>query len=232
MRRRGRPGTIGAQAPSRTQIFSGSSGLAPRPAIRVDAAPDPADAAGPGGLPPGSFSEVLRMAPLVTASVIRSGVGEGPWRRRVRRSQTRAPSTGIFGMGNLISHRRNRAMTADEFEICFDKGVTDGLPPSARGVQSPRGPDLDPLRGTPHRRQRTDPHTRRSHQRLSAVFGPVFRANATIGPALRLLMINVGGARPGEISMSTFGHPGRRCTYCIGENEEASPWHEPPVRLA
>jgi hypothetical protein len=55
------------------------------------------------------------------------------------------------------------------------------------------------------------------------VFGPGYRANATIGRALRLMMINVGGVRPGEISMSTFGHPGRY-TYCIGENEEASPW--------
>jgi hypothetical protein len=55
------------------------------------------------------------------------------------------------------------------------------------------------------------------------VFGPGYRANATIGRALRLLMINVGGARPGETSMSTFGHPGRY-TYCIGEHEEASPW--------
>jgi len=55
------------------------------------------------------------------------------------------------------------------------------------------------------------------------VFGPGFRANATIGRALRLLMINIGGARPGETSMSTFGHPGRY-TYCIGEHEEASPW--------
>src|SRR5919204_6848944 len=33
----------------------------------------------------------------------------------------------------------------------------------------------------------------------------------------------VGGARPGVVSMSTFAHPGRY-TYCIGENEEASPW--------
>ena len=55
------------------------------------------------------------------------------------------------------------------------------------------------------------------------VFGPGYRANATIGRALRLLMINVGGVRPGEISMSTFGHPGRY-TYCIAEHEEASPW--------
>src|SRR5437870_10269159 len=61
------------------------------------------------------------------------------------------------------------------------------------------------------------------------VFGPGYRANATIGRALRLLMINVGGARPGEISMSTFGHPGRY-TYCIAENEEASPW--PPFHAS
>ncbi len=60
-------------------------------------------------------------------------------------------------------------------------------------------------------------------------FGPGYRANATIGRALRLLMINVGGARPGLLSMSTFGHPGRY-TYCIGEHEEASPW--PPYHAS
>jgi hypothetical protein len=61
------------------------------------------------------------------------------------------------------------------------------------------------------------------------VFGPGFRANATIGRALRLLMINVGGVGPGELSMSTFGHPGRY-TYCIAEHEEASPW--PPYHVS
>jgi hypothetical protein len=61
------------------------------------------------------------------------------------------------------------------------------------------------------------------------LFGPGVRANATIGRALRLLMINIGGVRPGEISMSTFGHPGRY-TYCIGEHEEASPW--PPYHVS
>jgi hypothetical protein len=60
------------------------------------------------------------------------------------------------------------------------------------------------------------------------VFGPGYRANATIGRALRLVMINVGGAKAGETSMSTFGHPGRY-TYCIGEFEEASPW--PPYHV-
>ena len=57
----------------------------------------------------------------------------------------------------------------------------------------------------------------------AGVFGPGWRANATIGRAVRLCWINIGGALPGVISMSTFGGPGRY-TYCIGENEEASPW--------
>jgi hypothetical protein len=57
----------------------------------------------------------------------------------------------------------------------------------------------------------------------TGVFGPGWRANATIGRALRLVCVNIGGARPGEVSMSTLAHPGRY-TYCIGEREEASPW--------
>jgi len=57
----------------------------------------------------------------------------------------------------------------------------------------------------------------------AGVFGPGWRANATIGRALRLVCVNVGGATPGVVSMSTLAHPGRY-TYCIGEYEEASPW--------
>jgi hypothetical protein len=55
------------------------------------------------------------------------------------------------------------------------------------------------------------------------VFGPGWRANATIGRALRLVWANLGGARAGGISMSTFSQPGRY-SYCIGEWEEESPW--------
>jgi hypothetical protein len=57
----------------------------------------------------------------------------------------------------------------------------------------------------------------------AGAFGPGWRANATIGRAVRLVWQNVGGAAPGVISMSTFSQPGRY-SYCIGENEEASPW--------
>jgi hypothetical protein len=57
----------------------------------------------------------------------------------------------------------------------------------------------------------------------AGVFGAGWRANATIGRAVRLVWANVGGATPGVISMSTFAQPGRY-SYCIGEREEASPW--------
>jgi hypothetical protein len=181
-------------------------------------------------------------------------------------------------------------MTADEFELFFDKGVTDGLPvvPPTRervarmragaarrgdellgemppnygrvtvekvainavmagcrpeylpvliaAVQCVCDPDFN-LHGVSTSTHFAAPlilvngpiRTRIGLNASFGVFGPGYRANATIGRALRLLMINVGGVRPGEISMSTFGHPGRY-TYCIAENEEASPW--PPYHAS
>ena len=55
------------------------------------------------------------------------------------------------------------------------------------------------------------------------LFGQGFRANATIGRALQLLVRNVGGGRPGGVDMSTLGQPGK-FTCCIGEHEELSGW--------
>ncbi len=54
------------------------------------------------------------------------------------------------------------------------------------------------------------------------LFGPGWRANATIGRALRLVLVNVGGAGPG-VDASQTGHPGKY-TYCIAEYQKASPW--------
>jgi peroxiredoxin len=62
----------------------------------------------------------------------------------------------------------------------------------------------------------------------SNVFSNVARANSTLGRALQLILTNLGGARPGEIDMSTLGNPGK-FSYCIAENEEASPWE--PLHL-
>jgi hypothetical protein len=57
----------------------------------------------------------------------------------------------------------------------------------------------------------------------SGCFGPGFRANATIGRAVRLILLNVGGAWPGRHDMATQGSPSK-FSYCIAENEAASPW--------
>jgi hypothetical protein len=53
--------------------------------------------------------------------------------------------------------------------------------------------------------------------------GPGWRANATIGRALRLVLQNVGGALPGVYSKSSFASP-LRYSYICGENEEENPW--------
>jgi hypothetical protein len=55
------------------------------------------------------------------------------------------------------------------------------------------------------------------------VFGSGFRANATIGRAIRLTAINAFGLRPHELDQATQGNPAKY-TACIAENEEASPW--------
>src|SRR5690606_32755068 len=53
--------------------------------------------------------------------------------------------------------------------------------------------------------------------------GPGWRANATIGRALRLVMNNHGGGCPGAVSFAGIGHSGRY-TLCLGENEAQNPW--------
>ncbi len=49
------------------------------------------------------------------------------------------------------------------------------------------------------------------------------RANATIGRALRLVLRNVGGARPGGTERSTLSNP-MKFTMCFAEWEERSNW--------
>jgi hypothetical protein len=57
----------------------------------------------------------------------------------------------------------------------------------------------------------------------AGAFGPGWKANATIGRAIRLILINIGGAVPGKTGMSTQAQPAK-FTYCVGENEEKNPW--------
>jgi hypothetical protein len=54
-------------------------------------------------------------------------------------------------------------------------------------------------------------------------FGSGNRANATIGRAIRLVMLNVGGAWPGDLDKSTLGSPAKY-TYAVCENEAQSPF--------
>jgi len=49
------------------------------------------------------------------------------------------------------------------------------------------------------------------------------RANSTIGRALKLVLRNVGGAKPGGVERSTLGTPGKY-GVCFAEWEERSPW--------
>lgn len=63
----------------------------------------------------------------------------------------------------------------------------------------------------------------------AGVFSPGHRANATIGRAIRLLLICVGGAVPGSGDRATQGTPAKY-TYCVAENERESPWE--PLRVA
>src|SRR5262245_27550352 len=54
-------------------------------------------------------------------------------------------------------------------------------------------------------------------------FGSGNRANATIGRAIRLILLNVGGGRAPDLDKCTLGNPAKY-TYCICENEDASPY--------
>lgn len=57
----------------------------------------------------------------------------------------------------------------------------------------------------------------------TGALGPGHRANACIGRALRLVLMNVGGGRTGTGDMAQLGHPGK-FTYCVAEDEERSPF--------
>jgi hypothetical protein len=49
------------------------------------------------------------------------------------------------------------------------------------------------------------------------------RANATVGRAIRLVLVNIGGGRPGELDRATHGQPGKY-SFFFAENEAENPW--------
>ncbi len=54
-------------------------------------------------------------------------------------------------------------------------------------------------------------------------YGPGWRSNATIGRAVRLTLLNIGGGIPGQGDRSTQGSPAK-FSYCMAENEARNPW--------
>ena len=54
-------------------------------------------------------------------------------------------------------------------------------------------------------------------------FGQGHRPNATIGRAVRLVMMNVMNTRPGLLDRATLGNPGKY-SFCFGEHEDDHPW--------
>ena len=61
------------------------------------------------------------------------------------------------------------------------------------------------------------------------LFGPGVRANANIGRALRLVLLNCLDCRPGVLDQSTQGWAGKY-TLCFAEHEAVSPWE--PLHVA
>jgi hypothetical protein len=64
----------------------------------------------------------------------------------------------------------------------------------------------------------------------AGVFAPGNRANATIGRAIRLIILNVFKMIPGISDQSTQGNPGKY-SFCIAENAAANPWEPLNVDL-
>ena len=62
------------------------------------------------------------------------------------------------------------------------------------------------------------------------ILGSGDRANATIGRAIRLIVLNVLEIRPHDLDQSTHGTPAK-FACCFGENEEESPWQPLHVDL-
>ncbi|MFH1486910.1 MAG: hypothetical protein ABIH46_12635 [Chloroflexota bacterium] len=62
------------------------------------------------------------------------------------------------------------------------------------------------------------------------VFGQGWRSNATIGRAIRLILMNIGGGLPGTTDKAVQGLPAKY-TFCVAENEKESPWEPLHVEM-
>jgi hypothetical protein len=63
------------------------------------------------------------------------------------------------------------------------------------------------------------------------LLGHGWRANNTIGRAVRLCLINIGDLWPGEHDLALIGRPSSHTFYVMAENEELNPWQHSHVYL-
>jgi hypothetical protein len=63
------------------------------------------------------------------------------------------------------------------------------------------------------------------------LLGHGWRANNTIGRAVRLCLINIGDLWPGEHDLALIGRPSSHTFYVMAENEELNPWQPSHVNL-
>ena len=103
-----------------------------------------------------------------------------------------------------------KAMLQDEFNVAGVSSTTGGATPAVI-VNGPIARQLG-INGD------------------AGCFGPGYRANSSIGRALRLMIRNVGGLIPGEMDKATLSTPAR-FSFCFSENEERSPWEPRHLEL-
>lgn len=65
----------------------------------------------------------------------------------------------------------------------------------------------------------------------TGLLGHGFRANNTIGRAVRLCLSNIGYLWPGEHDLALIGRPSSHTFYVLAENEDLSPWLPSHVTL-
>jgi hypothetical protein len=96
-----------------------------------------------------------------------------------------------------------RAITDERYRLQGTQGTTDCIAPLLI-VNGPRAARL-------------------GFNGAAGCFGHGTRANATVGRAVCLMLLTLGGAIPGRIKKSTLSQPGT-FSYCIAENAAGSPW--------
>lgn len=140
----------------------------------------------------------------IEPDIILGAVGPGYAECTVEKAAVNAVMAGCLPEHFPVVIAAVRAACADEFDLGVMQSTTHALGP----VIIVNGPAREQCGGI-----------------VSGwgALGPGHRANAAIGRALRLVLTNIGGARPGISDMAVLGQPGK-FTACLAEAEESSPF--------